>query len=174
VAYIYPEDIGAAPFQMQRAGKRLVKSKNRDNWRMSIRARRAWPLAAWVFFVLLVSLLPLPLKQSLQTHGRFHNTAHFLAFLITVLLVCWNKGSNAGVAVACTGAIVVAFFTEGAQTAIYHNLFEWDDVLVDSLGAITGGVFFLAYRVDAQSRGKKVICKPTVKSCSGGPTTGRK
>jgi VanZ family protein len=141
---------------------------------MSIRARRAWPLAAWIFFVLLVSLLPLPLKQSLQTHGRFHNAAHFFAFLITVLLICWNKRSNAWVAAACAGAMVIAFFIEGAQTALYHNLFEWDDVLVDSLGTVTGGAFFLAYRANAQSRGKKVICNPAVKSCRGGPATGRK
>lgn len=113
---------------------------------MSIPGRRAWPLAAWILFVLLVSLLPLPLKHSLQTHGRYHNSAHFVAFLITVLLICWNKRSNAWVAAACAGTIVMAFSIEGAQTAIYHNLFEWDDVLIDSLGAVMGGAFLLAYR----------------------------
>jgi hypothetical protein len=40
----------------------------------------------------------------------------------------------------------MAFSIEGAQTAIYHNLFEWDDVLIDSLGAVMGGAFLLAYR----------------------------
>jgi VanZ family protein len=171
---MYPEDIGVAPFQMQRAGKRLVKSTNRDTWGMAIRVRHVWPLAAWIFLVLLVSLLPLPFKQSLETHGRFHNTAHFLAFLITVLLFCRNKWRYTRVAVACAGATVMAFLIEGAQTAIYHNLFEWDDVLIDSLGALIGGALFVAYRASAQSRGKKVICNPAVKSCRGGPTTGRK
>lgn len=174
VAYMYPEDIGAARFQMQRAGKRLVKSTNRDTWGMTIRARRVWPLAAWIFLLLLVSLLPLPFKQSLETHGRFHNIAHFLAFLITVFLFCRNKSSYTRVAVACAGAIVIAFLIEGAQTAIYRNLFEWDDVLIDSLGAVIGGALLLAYRAAAQFRGKKVICNPAVKSCRGGPSTGRK
>jgi VanZ family protein len=141
---------------------------------MHIPAQRAWPLAGWILFVLLVSLLPMPFKRFLETHGRFHNSAHFLAFLVTVLLGCFNKGSNAWVAAACAGTIVMAFVIEGAQTAIYHNLFEWKDVLVDSLGAVVGAALLLAYRADDQSRGKKVICNPAVKSRRGGPTTGRK
>jgi hypothetical protein len=68
----------------------------------------------------------------------------------------------------------MAFLIEGAQTAIYHNLFEWKDVLVDSLGAVIGGGLLLAYRPEVQSRGKKVISNPTVKSFRGGPSTGRK
>ena len=68
----------------------------------------------------------------------------------------------------------MAFFIEGAQTAIYHNLFEWKDVLIDSLGVVVGGGLLLAYRPETQSRGKKVISNPAVKSCRGGPTTGRK
>jgi hypothetical protein len=174
VAYIHPEDIGARPFQMQRAGKRLVKSINRDNWSMNTPAQRVWPLAGWILLILLVSLLPMPFKRFLETHGRFHNTGHFLAFLITVWVVCWNKGSNAWVAVACAGAIGMAFLIEGAQTAIYHNPFEWKDVLIDSLGTVVGGGLLLAYRADDQSRGKKVISNPTVKSWRGGPSTGRK
>jgi len=141
---------------------------------MNIPARRVWPLAAWIFLLLLVSLLPLPFKQSLETHGRFHYIAHFLAFLMTVFVLCRKKWSNRRIAVACAGAMVMAFLIEGAQTAIYKNLFEWDDVLIDSLGAIIGGALLLAYRAAAQSRGKKVICNPAVKSCRGGPSTGRK
>jgi len=141
---------------------------------MNIPARRAWPLAGWILCVLLVSLLPMPFKRFLETHGRYHNSAHFLAFLITVLMVCWNRGSNAWVGATCAGAILLAFFIEGAQTAIYHNVFEWKDVLVDSLGAVIGGGFLLAYRPEVQSRGKKVISNPTVKSFRGGPSTGRK
>jgi hypothetical protein len=78
------------------------------------------------------------------------------------------------VAAACAGTIVMAFLIEGAQTAIYHNLFEWNDVLVDSLGTVVGAALLLAYRAGDQSRGKKVICNPAVKSRRGGPTTGRK
>jgi glycopeptide antibiotics resistance protein len=141
---------------------------------MNIRAQRAWPPVGWILVVLLVSLLPMPFKHFFETHGRFHNIGHFLAFLITILMLCWNKGSTVWVAAACAGAIGMAFFIEGAQTAMYENPFEWKDVLVDSLGAVVGAGFFLAYRADDQSRGKKVISKPTVKSWRGGPTIGRK
>lgn len=122
---------------------------------MNIQARRVWPLAAWIVLVLLVSLLPLPFKQLLETHGRFHNTAHFLAFLITVLVFCRKRWSNASITGACAGAIIMAFLTEGAQTAIYHNLFEWDDVLIDSLGAIIGGALLLATAPTPSPAGRK-------------------
>ena len=118
-------------------------------------ARRLWPLAAWIVFVLLLSLLPLPLKHSLKTHGRYHNAAHFFAFLITVLLVCWNRGSNAWVVASCVCAMALGLLIEGAQTVVYHNHFEWDDLLVDSAGAIMGGIVFLAYRGEAEPRGSK-------------------
>lgn len=120
---------------------------------MPITARHVWPIAAWIVCVLLISLLPLPLKDSLKTHGRFHNSAHFCAFLITVLLVCRGR-SNAWIAASVAGAIGLAFFIEGAQTAIYHNDFEWSDVLIDSLGAAAGGLLLLAYRAEANKRMK--------------------
>jgi VanZ family protein len=110
---------------------------------MHIAARRVWPPAAWIACVLLISLLPLPLKDFLKTHGRFHNGAHFCAFLITVLVVCWGR-SKTWITGSCAGAIGFAFLIEGAQTAIYHNDFEWRDILIDSLGAVAGGVLFLA------------------------------
>jgi VanZ family protein len=152
-AYIHPEDIRAGPFEVQRAGKRLVKRANRDNRAMPITARDVWPIAAWITCVLLISLLPLPLKDSLKTHGRFHNGAHFCAFLITVLLVCRGR-SNASITASVAGAIGLAFFIEGAQTAIYHNDFEWSDVLIDSLGAAAGGLLLLAYRAEVNRRMK--------------------
>jgi len=105
--------------------------------------RRLRMVAVWILVVLLVSLLPLPLKHFLKTHGRFHNGAHFCAFLITVLVVCWGR-SNTWIARSCAGAIAFAFLIEGAQTAIYHNDFEWRDILIDSLGAVAGGVLFFA------------------------------
>ena len=110
---------------------------------MHITARRVWPLAAWIACVLLISLLPLPLKDFLKTHGRFHNGAHFCAFLIMALLVC-RGGSKARIAPSCVSVIGLAFLIEGAQTAFYHNDFEWSDILIDSLGAVTGGVLFFA------------------------------
>jgi VanZ family protein len=112
---------------------------------MHTTARRVWPLATWIVLVLLISLLPLPFKNFLKTHGRFHNGAHFFAFLITVLLVCWGR-SNAWIVASCAGAICLAFLIEGAQTAFYHNDFEWGDILVDSLGAVAGGMIYYAYR----------------------------
>lgn len=140
-------------FQVQRARKRLVKRTNRDNQAMPTTARHIWLLAAWILLVLLVSLLPLPLKHFLKTHGRFHNGAHFFAFLLTVLLLCWGR-SNAWMVASCAGAIGLAFLIEGAQTAFYHNNFEWRDILIDSLGAVVGGVLYLTYREEPDKRPK--------------------
>ena len=140
---------------------------------MRASARYFWLLAAWIFFVVLLSMLPLPVKNSLRTHGRFHYFAHFASFLVTVCVAGWRKNNFVWIATSCLGAIGLGLFVECTQTAVYGNDFEWDDVTVDSLGAMTGAAI-LAYRGLPKLRGKKVICNPAVKSRRGGPRIGTK
>ena len=130
---------------------------------MSATGRYFWLLGAWIFFVIVLSLLPLPMKSSLRTHGRFHHSAHFVSFLITACVIGWHKRTPAWIALGCLAAIALGLSLEIAQVIVYGNFFEWDDLAVDSLGALAGAAL-LSYRARIQSRGKKVICHPAVKS----------
>ncbi len=89
----------------------------------------------WLAVVAAVSMMPLKLKYRVGTTGVFHDPGHFLIFFATTLLLCRTAP---GRLVRCAGVCAFAVAMEILEWVIYHNHFEWRDVLVDLLGVAIG------------------------------------
>lgn len=90
----------------------------------------------WLVFVTAISVAPFEVKWELGAKGRFHDAGHFLVFFVTAMLTCWTAANSASRIVRLLAVCGVALLQEALETAIYHNPFEWRDVLVDTLGAV--------------------------------------
>ncbi len=67
-----------------------------------------------------------------------HNPGHLIIFMITALLMCWNAGSVSNRVLRAFGAILVGVTLEWLEAIMYHNPYEWKDVLVDCAGIAAG------------------------------------
>ena len=92
----------------------------------------------WFAFLTAISLMPLGFKNALGTTGQYHAWGHFFVFLLTAVLVSWNSKSLALRIVSGAFALAFGILLEGLERVVYHNTFEWKDVLMDGLGVLAG------------------------------------
>jgi hypothetical protein len=92
--------------------------------------------ALWLAFVVFLSFAPVPVKDTFFTRGVAHTSGHFIAFLSAALLLA--TAEIAPRAVVCGTTIALALLLEVLQVAIYHNHFEYRDLLIDAAGATFG------------------------------------
>ena len=96
-------------------------------------------IVPWLAFVTALSLGPEFMKYKiLQTQGRMHNPGHLVVFMITALLLCWNAGSASSRILRALAAILVGVTLEWFEAVIYHNPYEWKDLMVDCVGIAAG------------------------------------
>jgi hypothetical protein len=92
-------------------------------------------VSLWLVLVTMISLAPFDVKYELGANGRFHDSGHFFIFFVTIILVCWTAGNVSSKLLRFLGVCCVAILQEALETVIYHNRFEWRDVLIDTFGA---------------------------------------
>ncbi len=96
---------------------------------------------AWAFALLSCSLLPLSIKISLHTtadHRILHPMVHMVSFALLALPLAAmakviRESVLALIAVTSFGAII-----EILEARIYHQPLELSDIVIDSVGALTG------------------------------------
>ncbi len=94
--------------------------------------------------VLVVSFLPLQDKYFLHTKGRFHSWGHLFAFIVIGLVTGRAARTLRGHILVFLAAIFFGFSLEAGEHLVFGNGMEWKDVLVDSLGVVSGTVLALA------------------------------
>jgi len=93
-------------------------------------------LILWLVFLVTLSMLPLGIKNQIGTTGHLHNIGHVLAFTITGMLLTWKAESSfLRLMLACV-ALLIGFGLELLEHAVYKDLFEWSDVLLDAIGTL--------------------------------------
>lgn len=97
-----------------------------------------WIVCIWLATITALSLAPFEVKVQLGTMGRFHDLGHFSIFLLTAILLSWTGQGPKSKLVRCVGVCWIAAFLEALETAVYHNRFEWHDVIIDAFGAAIG------------------------------------
>jgi hypothetical protein len=102
-------------------------------------ALRNYPLTAATGGTLaLFALVPGPWKGQFALHGYSHDVAHVLAFAAAFLLNTWRRRSGALVAATSVALILFGALLEALQVKIYHNAFEFHDVVADATGVVVG------------------------------------
>lgn len=92
----------------------------------------------WVVLITALSLAPFGVKLQLNTMGPLHDAGHLGVFLLTAVLLCWTAKGTTGQLARYLGVCLIAVSIEALEAAIYHNRFEWRDVMIDVLGAAIG------------------------------------
>ena len=100
---------------------------------------RKW-IALWLFLVLLLSLAPFPVKKFFGTMGPLHNYGHFAIFCATGIMLLHVETTRPARLAAFMFLFLFCAVTEGLQYLLYHNPFEWSDLLVDCSGLILSPV----------------------------------
>ncbi len=95
-------------------------------------------VCVWLALITALSLAPFAVKSQLGTMGHLHDMGHFSIFLVTGFLLCWTGAGFRWRLARYLQACCIAALLEALETAIYHNHFEWRDVMVDALGAAGG------------------------------------
>ena len=92
--------------------------------------------------VAVVSFLPGSSKHLLHTRGRFHahSWGHLLAFFAVSFTVVRIPATRMRRIIVSLGAILFGFLIEYGEHLYFHNPMEWKDVIVDTLGVVTGTV----------------------------------
>ncbi|SRR5579871_2780564 len=88
--------------------------------------------------IAVLSVLPEPWKSRTATHGRIHDCAHILAFLIAFLLVTRKLRYPTRVVLAAILLLLFGAFLEFLQTRLYGNPFEYKDLVTNAAGLIIG------------------------------------
>jgi hypothetical protein len=113
--------------------------------------RKRWLPLACVLLVTTLSLVPLDIKSRLGTKGFFHAIDHLAAFSVTTLILCWDSRRIVSIVRICVLVFAFGCTLELLQFFIYHNPFEWDDVLLDLVGVLFG-VSIKGLRIYLQTR----------------------
>lgn len=92
----------------------------------------------WIALVVFLSFLPVPYKEELHTHGRFHFLGHGLVFFVTGFLLMNVTSSLRNRLLLLIFALVFGFSIELAQHLAFQIGFERRDVLTDSVGILCG------------------------------------
>jgi len=97
-------------------------------------------LPLWLVLLTAISLAPTSLKWRMGTMGSLHTWGHFVTFLVTGALLCWNAGGVLSWLRRCLAGVAIAAVLEGFEVAVYHSTFEWRDLRTDCLGVVLGAM----------------------------------
>ena len=98
----------------------------------------------WLVFVVFLSFAPVPVKDIFFTRGVAHPWEHLMAFLIAAFLLA--IADVVPLIMVCGASIALGIFLEVSQVVIYHNRFEYRDLLLDVAGAAFGCLIARALR----------------------------
>jgi VanZ family protein len=88
--------------------------------------------------VAVVSFLPAGDKRRLHTAGRFHSLGHLLVFSFVAFVVARTTHSSRARVILFLALLALGFGIEYGEHSLFGNPLEWKDVLVDTLGAVSG------------------------------------
>jgi hypothetical protein len=114
--------------------------------------------------------------------GPLHTWGHFVAFLVTGALLCWNAEDFSSWFSRCLAGIAIAAVLEGLEVAVYHGTFEWRDLGTDCLGVVLGaavvaGAAWLRSTIErrrAKARSLSIPANDPLLVRTGGKTRPRK
>lgn len=89
--------------------------------------------AFWLFLITAISVAPLRVKVFLHSTTHWHDAFHLTAFFVTGLLAFSGLGRNLPAWLVSVLLIAYCGVLEWLEAVIYHNPFEWHDLLVDTL-----------------------------------------
>jgi hypothetical protein len=89
--------------------------------------------------VILLSLMPLSVKDLLGTRGEYHKWGHRFVFAVGALLLCLLRRQPHEKLVVAALAFGLAASIEAAQVLLFREDFEWRDLGSDALGILIGG-----------------------------------
>jgi hypothetical protein len=95
-------------------------------------------IVLWVLVVTFLSMMPMSYKDALGTTGQFHYAGHFFIFVITAVVFCWTAKGTQNRILRAGGAVAVGIAMEILERLGYHHRLEKRDILVDTLGVLTG------------------------------------
>ena|SRR5579875_1564100 len=99
-----------------------------------------WWVAVWLALVTALSLVPLKIKIVLGTVGVWHDVGHFLIFAATGVLVLWTADNARWRGFRAASLALLCATLEALEASMYHNPFEWRDVITDCLGICCGWI----------------------------------
>jgi hypothetical protein len=108
-------------------------------------------LVLWLTLVACVSLSPWRVKEVLGTMGRFHNLGHFFVFLLTGAMILAGAPASTSRVRRLAFIILFSAATEGLESFIYFNKFEWTDFFIDCAAIAISPLVLLACRFVASS-----------------------
>jgi hypothetical protein len=123
---------------------------NLTRWRIELARDRRSLAVLWSCFVVIASIVPIKFRHT-GSPGRFHEAAHIIAFLTTVLVFSRCANSRTARLIYSGWTLFLAFATEWLETAVYHNRFEWRDVGLD-LAGVALGCLLVAVRLTSVQR----------------------
>jgi hypothetical protein len=103
-------------------------------------------LVFWLVLVASLSLAPFGIKEVLGTRGPFHNFGHFLVFLVTGAMVLIDAPARKSRIRRFAFVILFSAATEGLESVVYSNIFEWRDFLIDCTAIAVSPLVLLARR----------------------------
>lgn len=83
-------------------------------------------------------------KANLPTHGDVHMPLHVGTYLVTALVTLVFAPWRANRVASCIMPVTLAFVTETLQCYVYGISFEWQDIVADLYGVLTGALLFMA------------------------------
>ena len=100
----------------------------------------------WSCLVLVASIIPLKFRHDYALHSRLHQASHVAAFVATIVVffVCAKTRKSRLTYFGWT--ILLAVATEWLETLVYHNPFEWADLVLDLAGAVIGLLLMVGSR----------------------------
>lgn len=105
-------------------------------------------MAAWLMLLAAISIAPWNVKHHfVRAHGPRHFAGHFAVFLITAFLLAAGSGTLHSRLLRCCGAIAVAFVVEAIEAVYFRFPLEWQDVCIDSAGAIAGLMLLISWHM---------------------------
>ena len=93
--------------------------------------------------VLCLSFLPGTDKYVLHTRGRFHSLGHLITFSALAYVAMRSARTLQVRTLLFVTALFLGFAIELGEHLVYRSYMEWKDVLLDSLGVITGTILAL-------------------------------
>lgn len=94
--------------------------------------------ALWILVLFVVSVFPVGFKVKLHTSGPLHDVGHYLAFVVTGILLWLIMKSPLSKVLGFIGGVAFVLSQEWTENWLYHAGFEWKDVGNDVAGLISG------------------------------------
>ena len=99
----------------------------------SINNRRIRWTVLYFLVIALLSLAPFRVKKFLETRGFLHYIGHFGAFVVCGVLVLADTAAPRARLLRLAVVLTFCAALEALEAVLYHNPFEWKDLIVDYL-----------------------------------------